>query len=382
MLVLKMDNTASSSPQVGLGSADLVVEELVEGGVTRLAAFYYSDLPKEAGPVRSMRASDIGIVSPVDGDMVTSGAAAVTISRISDAGIDFHPEGSPGLYRNSSRYAPYNLFADLSEVAASIKQKARAPQLPAVGRRGRPAEGEPVSTLAASFGGHTTSWAFRKGGYVNDNTYAAEGDRFPADSVLVLSVPVGDAGYTDPSGNSVPETQFEGTGPALLFHDGRLVKGTWRKKALDSVTLKTAEGDKLEVPAGKVWIELLADLGRPHLRALGHRLASSLLCRPLPRRTEAGARCRPRPGPGCQPAGSPRRPRPDARPARGRRGGHDLARGRHGAEEDPGERLEHCLVELPGARAEHRAHDVHDVGERRALLLLAEPLVAQHRGAL
>ena len=259
VLVLKMDNTPSSAPQVGLGSADLVVEELVEGGVTRLAAFYYSDLPQEAGPVRSMRASDIGIVSPVDADMVTSGAASVTIARISDAGIDFHPEGSPGLYRNSSRYAPYNLFADLSEVAAEIKQKAARPAnyLP-WGKEADLPEGAPVSTLAASFGGHTTSWVFRKGHYVNDNTYAADGDEFPADSVLVLSVPVGDAGYRDPAGNAVPETQFEGSGPALLFHDGRLVKGTWSKKALDaSVTLTTDTGDKLKVPAGRVWIELL-----------------------------------------------------------------------------------------------------------------------------
>jgi hypothetical protein len=259
VLVLKMDNTPSSAPQVGLGSADLVVEELVEGGVTRLAAFYYSDLPEEAGPVRSMRASDIGIVSPIDGDMVTSGAASVTISRINDAGIDFHSEGSPGLFRNSSRYAPYNLFADLSEVAADTKQKSARPDdyLP-WGTAADLPEGAPVSTLAASFGGHTTSWVFRKGHYVNENTYAADGDEFPADSVLVLSVPVGDAGYNDMAGNSVPETQFEGSGPALLFHDGRLVKGTWHKSALDAnVTLKTDTGDKLKVPAGKVWIELL-----------------------------------------------------------------------------------------------------------------------------
>jgi len=32
ILVTKMDNTTSSSPQVGLSKADLVVEELVEGG--------------------------------------------------------------------------------------------------------------------------------------------------------------------------------------------------------------------------------------------------------------------------------------------------------------------------------------------------------------
>jgi DUF3048 family protein len=74
----------------------------------------------------------------------------------------------------------------------------------------------------------------------------------------VLSVPVGDAGYNDMAGNSVPETQFEGSGPALLFHDGRMVKGTWNKSALDAnVTLKTDAGDKLKVPAGNVWIELL-----------------------------------------------------------------------------------------------------------------------------
>ena len=59
VLVVKMDNTYSSAPQIGLGKADMVVEELVEGGLTRLAAFYYSQVPGNAGPVRSMRASEM-----------------------------------------------------------------------------------------------------------------------------------------------------------------------------------------------------------------------------------------------------------------------------------------------------------------------------------
>ena len=95
-MVAKIDNTASSAPQLGLGSADLVVEELVEGGMTRLAVFFYSDIPGAVGPVRSMRASDIGIVSPVEAQVVTSGAAPVTINRISQAGIKFFGEGAPG----------------------------------------------------------------------------------------------------------------------------------------------------------------------------------------------------------------------------------------------------------------------------------------------
>jgi hypothetical protein len=54
-----MDNTVSSRPQVGLSKADMVVEELVEGGLTRLAVFYYSHLAGIVGPIRSMRASAV-----------------------------------------------------------------------------------------------------------------------------------------------------------------------------------------------------------------------------------------------------------------------------------------------------------------------------------
>ncbi|HEX2893259.1 MAG TPA: DUF3048 domain-containing protein, partial [Marmoricola sp.] len=63
VMIVKIDNTAASDPQYGLGSADMVVEELVEGGITRLAAMFYSKLPAKAGPVRSARASDIGVVT-------------------------------------------------------------------------------------------------------------------------------------------------------------------------------------------------------------------------------------------------------------------------------------------------------------------------------
>src|SRR5690606_23016228 len=121
VLVAKIDNTAGSAPQVGLSKADLVVEELVEGGYTRLAVFYYSELPAVAGPIRSMRASDIGIVKPVNGQMVTSGAAGQTIARLNAAGVKFHQEGAAGLSRDTSRSAPYNVMADLAQVAKHAK---------------------------------------------------------------------------------------------------------------------------------------------------------------------------------------------------------------------------------------------------------------------
>lgn len=259
VLVAKMDNTYASSPQVGLGSADLVVEELVEGGLTRLAAFYYSEIPDLVGPVRSMRASDIGIVSPVGGTMVTSGAAGQTIARIKGAGIQYFAEGSKGFSRDSSRSAPYNLFANLSEVATEAAVDATRPDdyLPWGPEEDFP-KGQPAKRIAAVFGGgHTTNWTYDGKGYVNENTYAAAGDEFPADTVLVLRVTVGDAGYLDPAGNPVPETKLEGKGEAMIFHGGRLVRGTWKKAGLDApITLSTKAGP-LDVPAGHTWIELV-----------------------------------------------------------------------------------------------------------------------------
>lgn len=260
VLVAKIDNSSNSSPQVGLGKADLVVEELVEGGTTRLAAFYYSRLPKDIGPIRSMRASDIGIVSPVGAVITTSGAAGVTIDRINKAGIKFHGEGGPGFYRNGGRSAPYNLFTNLAKVAKAEEdgKDARPADYLPWGTAGDLATGKPARKLSANFGSHVTNWTFKGGRYVNNNSYAADGDRFQPDTVLVLRVEVVDAGYRDPAGNFVPESKFKGGGVAQVFHGGQVYEGEWKKDKLDSpLTLTAADGSQLKVPAGKVWIELV-----------------------------------------------------------------------------------------------------------------------------
>ena len=262
VMVLKMDNTYSSAPQKGLSHADMVVEELVEGGLTRLAAFFYSDIPGVVGPVRSMRASDIGIVSPVGADVVTSGAAPVTIRRITGAGIKFFGESTKGFARDSSRTAPYNLMANLSTVVSTIKQKAERPDdyLPWGDENDFAKKGPVANKIAAVFGGgHTTNGSYARGPgtYTNLNTYAAKGDEFKPDTVLVLRVQVGDAGYKDPAGNPVPETKLMGKGPAMIFHDGRMMRATWHKTSLDGALSFTGKDGDVKIPAGHTWVELV-----------------------------------------------------------------------------------------------------------------------------
>lgn len=262
VLTVKMDNSSASAPQIGLSKADLVTEELVEGGITRLAVSYYSAIPKNVGPVRSMRATDIGIVQPLRSTLVTSGGAAVTADRINEAGIRVINEKGTGFYREDSRSAPYNLFNKLTEVADKLKPvDPPEPYLPFADDAELPA-GKPAKGLSAVFSqGHTTTFTFGDGVWTNTNSFAAEGDRFEPETVLVLRVQVGDAGYTDPAGYAVPETKFTGTGAAQIFHDGQVVTGRWVKDGLDDTIALEVGGEEVSLPAGKVWMELVPAKG-------------------------------------------------------------------------------------------------------------------------
>jgi hypothetical protein len=257
-MVVKIDNTSSSNPQVGLSKADLVTEELVEGGSTRLAVFYHSELPKQVGPVRSMRATDIGIIEPAEAVLVASGGAPPTVRRIDAAGIRTITEGGPGYSRDSGRVAPYDLMMDLPRLAKTLKSDGAPESYLPWGEEADFPGGQKARKIDATFSaGHTTSWAFRGGRYVNLNSEAPKSDQFQADTVLALKVKVGDAGYLDPAGNPVPETRFTGKGEAIVFHDGQAVRATWTKAGLDSPVKLSTKAGELTLPPGKVWMELV-----------------------------------------------------------------------------------------------------------------------------
>ncbi len=221
-MVLKLDNT-DPARRSRASHADLVVEELVEGGITRLAAFYYSDIPGSGpGPLDARQRHRHRL----------AGRRRVGHHR-RGAG---RSSGSPTPASGSSTRAARLLPREQERAVQPVHRHVRDGDAGRPGRRERPddylpwgaeedlPQGKPANTLPRRFRAHTTNWTFQSGNYVNQNTYAGDGDEFPADSVLVLRVDVGDAGYRDPAGNPVPETKFEGEGEALLFHAGKVVR--------------------------------------------------------------------------------------------------------------------------------------------------------------
>jgi Protein of unknown function (DUF3048) N-terminal domain/Protein of unknown function (DUF3048) C-terminal domain len=258
-VVVKIENTSSGAPQVGLGSADLVVEELVEGGLTRLAAFYYSKLPSTVGPVRSARGTDIGLVKPAKGTLVASGGAPVTMRRIRHAHVVTATEGTPGYYRADGRVAPYDLFLHPQQLPEDKMAGPRPPDYLPWGSAKQLSGGKPAKEVTATFSaGSETEWTWNGKVWHRHGSYAAEGQEFRTDNILALEVKQTSAGYTDPAGNPVPESVLKGKGDATLFHEGKAYRATWMKKSLESpIRLVTAKGAPLRVPPGNTWIELV-----------------------------------------------------------------------------------------------------------------------------
>lgn len=277
VFVVKIDNTRASAPQTGIDKADLVVEQTVEGGTTRLAVLYWTNLPAEVGHVRSMRATDIGIAKPVNGQLAASGGAAVTITRIRNADLKIHSQdsGSTG-FRRGPGHAPYNVLLDLKALAgtahgdgpqrpyfdwaSAAHATASAPsETPGATPSTSAPEPKKASAVDVRFSGqHTTRWAFANG--VWKRTNGTSQPEFGAQNLIVIHAPQRDAGYRDPAGNPVPETYFAGSGKFELFAGNTVTTGTWTKADVSStITLKDENGQELKMPAGKTWIELVND---------------------------------------------------------------------------------------------------------------------------
>lgn len=263
--IAKIDNTSASRPQYGIGQADMVTQELVEGGITRLAVFFYSKLPDKAGPIRSMRLTDIGVAKPLNAKLVTSGAAPVTLHGLAKAGVKFIDMNNANVRRimDGSHDTLHSVQANLSKLAASSTQtKAARPQdffqwgtdsdFHGTGRA------TTVNTKIGNAPGSDDVWKYTAGKYVLQNGYMDRASTFNPDTVIALTVKTSIAPYKDPAGNPVPVTHFSGKGKGTIFHGGKLEKVTWTKNGEEGLPTFTAkDGSPVKVPAGHVWLALV-----------------------------------------------------------------------------------------------------------------------------
>jgi hypothetical protein len=274
-IAVKVENSVQARPQTGLGAADLVYEEVVEGGITRYVAVYQSSLPTAVGPVRSIRPMDAGIVGPLHGLFAFAGGLQPYIDAAGAAGLQLLSglAGLPGFTRTSDRSAPHNLYADLHTLEGLADAGHRAappPQFsfpPAGGRPTALTAGVPTRVLDLTLSGVSHprwTWDAASGRWLRSEgavpAVTTETGRIGATNVVVLRVHVVDTPARDAAGNPVPDTLLSGSGAALVASGGRTVAATWTKRAVtEPIALTGATGSAVTLAPGNTWIELVPD---------------------------------------------------------------------------------------------------------------------------
>ncbi|MFC8600034.1 DUF3048 domain-containing protein [Isoptericola sp. NPDC057191] len=271
-LAVKIENAPEARPQTGLEDADLVWEEVVEGGITRFVAVYHSKLPKVVEPVRSVRPMDPDVVAPLGGVLAYSGGQAPFIAEVEKSGTQsvIMDRGDAGFSRDPDRAAPHNVVGDVQAFLDQADDDRAAPppaQFRYAGAAGdgtASADGSQAATVDVElspaqrsvwdWSGKQKQWLRSEG---SRESVSAAGKRLAATNVLVLSVDVVDTRYKDPAGAPVPKTELVGQGKGVLATGGKTVPVRWSKKDQRSPVQVTHDGEPAELDPGSTWVELV-----------------------------------------------------------------------------------------------------------------------------
>jgi len=252
-LAAKIDNHPSARPQVGLDEADIVFEELVEGGITRYLAVWHSVLPAEIGPVRSVRPMDPEIVSPFGGVFAYSGGQVRFIQAMQEApvynAIHGQPDTEETFYRTSAKVAPHNVLVKAPELINEHLDLA-APQrmfdyADSVANSTALASGMAMASVNARFSGFsspTWEWDATQGAFLRFQTNgaadsASSGNQISATNVIILNVGIDVV-------EDIPTTRLVNQGTGWVFTGGSYIEINWIKATEESpIVLSTTAGD-------------------------------------------------------------------------------------------------------------------------------------------
>jgi hypothetical protein len=274
VLVVKIDNAPKARPQAGINQADVVVEEGVEGGVTRFATLFHSHDAPSVGPVRSARTTDLLFARQLGRPLFAySGANAIFEGLIGKAplvnvGVGRFPTA---YHREPGRPAPYNLFSNTKSLFGSAASDV-APPSPLFSYR-PPGEAPPEAgseparrvqavwklniTTTVVYAWDEASKAFKR---TTDGVphLDAAGVQVAPENVIFQVVAYRNTGLVDRSGAAVPEAELIGEGEAWVLTAGRLIKGRWSRPTEEQTTTYTLpSGQPIKLTPGRTWLELV-----------------------------------------------------------------------------------------------------------------------------
>ena len=261
-------------PPFGLAAADVVFEELAEGGfITRITGAYLGTLPESVGPIRSARPAVIPMMQQLDAMLVYAGASIGMNELLAQQPYPQYChvcKGSADLfYRMAGRRSPHNLFTNM----AAVRQRLQAQGVDTPAKLGgwafsptAPA-GSPATQIHIPYPGEAPvdfRYDAASGTYLRNVQSAPHIDGLykkqlaPANVVVLYLEHINSNIVEDTLGNVAILVKWTGRGRAQIFRDGVLIEGAWQRNALHELTrFRDANGNDIPLKPGQTWIEIV-----------------------------------------------------------------------------------------------------------------------------
>ena len=266
-----IENQTDARPQSGLSDAGVVYEALAEGGITRFQTFFLDKKPTSLGPVRSLRTYFVNWGLEFNAPVAHAGGNADALDLVVPLGMkDLNALviGAPSFYRTADRYAPHNLYTSTSLLDALINSRGwNQPATFTVSPRKADAPTQtpahPNIHIDYSYNGYQVDYAYdAKNNYYLRNLAGAPhidrntGQQIHVKNMVVEYTPISYG--TTRTGEQTVIMQTIGQGKALVFRDGDVVVGTWRKTSHNArTTLTDATGAEIPLDIGNTWYSIV-----------------------------------------------------------------------------------------------------------------------------
>lgn len=299
-LGIMVENSTEARPQSGLSSADIIYEAVAEGGITRLLNIFYCQDASFVGPVRSARIyflnllqeyGDYPLYAHVGGANADGPADALgAIEQMGWAQYNDLNQFSvpfPNYWRDydrlPNRATEHTVYTSTSKLWDFAKTKR---DLSNVNKKGKPwdasftkwkfqddakesARGTDMQKIGFGFWDQFASdygvvWTYNKASnsYKRENGGASHIDKdtnaqMTAKNIVIVFADESSANDGYPGNVHILYDIF-GTGNAIVFQNGQVIKVTWRKKNATTRMMFTDEdGKNVSFVRGQIFIEIL-----------------------------------------------------------------------------------------------------------------------------
>jgi hypothetical protein len=279
VLAVKIDNIDAARPQAGVDKADVVVEELVEGGLTRLFAIFQCDSAARVEPIRSARTSDADLLALLHGSVFgfsgSNPGALPPIRAHGNAVLISYDNLSQFFHRDGGRAAPHNVYSSTSTMLAAGQARRRGlgPPPPMFTYGALSAAALPAASVALHWPQQSAAWTWNGGGWQRTQNgtpdMLTDGHRVSAANVVIMSITLGSTGLRDVKGNASPLdiTVSAAKRPVWVLRDGRVIRGSWHRRSIGAFwQLLDAAGKVIALKPGRTWVELLPRPTQPVIR--------------------------------------------------------------------------------------------------------------------